>query len=256
MKKILFISIVIIVLLSIFSYHNNNDPVLIISGLAKKGFRPGALKYKINLLGIIPMGDAVLGLARVEEYNRKKVYHLTAQAESLKIFSKFFNAYAVLDSYVDIEKINPLLFRQKIAIAGRQDIVKEATYDQNNGIMSIAGVKRQILPNTQDPLSAILNLRRMDLDRLKEFEFNINTNQKNYILKGTVILQQVAVNKKIYRTALIKAAIRRRDKNPYHQSQLTMVLLREKENIPILIRVFASGMLINAKLVDIENGNN
>jgi hypothetical protein len=243
-------------LVSVFSYHNNNDPALIISGLAKKEFRPGALKYKINLFGIIPMGDAVLGLARVEEYNGKKVYHLTAQAESLKIFSEFFNAHAVLDSYVDIEKLNPLLFKQRIAIAGKQDIVKEATYDQNNGIMSIAGVKRQILTDTQDPLSAIFNLRHMDLDRIREFELNINTNQKNYILKGTVSLQQVSVNKKIYKTALIKATIRRRDKNPYHQSALTMVLLREKENIPILIRVFASGMLINAKLIDIQNGYN
>jgi len=251
MKKILFISILIIISVSIFSYHNNNDPVLIISVLSKRGeFKPGDLRYRINLLGIVPVGDAVLGLERTEEYNRKKVYHLTARAESTKILSKFFKANVILDSYVDTEKLNPLLFKQRIVIAGRQDIAKEAIYDQNAGIMSIDGVKRQILPNTQDPLSAILNLRRMDLDKIKEFEININTNQKNYILKGTVSLQQVSVNKKIYKTALIKATIKRRDKNPYHQSELTMVLLREKENIPILIRVFASGMVITANLTE------
>lgn len=257
MKKILLIAIVIIILASIYSYHNNNNQASIISKLVKKAeLKPGDLKYQVNLLGIIPMGDSVLALEELEEYNGKKVYHLTARAESAKILSKFFKANVILDSYVDTEKLNPLLFKQRIVIAGRQDIAKEAIYDQNASIMTIAGVKRQILPNTQDPLSAIFNLRRMDLDRVKEFELNINTNQKNYVLKGSVRPQQISINKKIYKTALLKATIKRRDKNPYHQSELTMVLLREKENIPILIRVFASGMLINAKLIDIENGYN
>ncbi|MDD5155742.1 MAG: DUF3108 domain-containing protein, partial [Candidatus Omnitrophica bacterium] len=144
------------------------------------------------------------------------------------------------------------LFKQRVTMAGRQETVKEVYYDQDNGIMSISGVKRQILPDTQDPLSAIFNLRRMQLDKIKEVEMNINTNQKNYILKGTVSLRQVSVGNKPCNIAVVKATIRRRDKNnPYHQSQLTMVLLPDKENIPVLIRVFASGMLINARLMDL-----
>lgn len=253
MKKILLIAVVIIILLSVYSYHNNNNPASIIAKLVKKTeLKPGDLEYKVNLLGIIPMGDSVLGLEKVEEYNRKKVYHLTARAGSAKMLSKFFNANAVLDSYVDFKSLNPLLFKQRLMITGRQNIEKEAIYDQNACIMSVAGIRREILPNTQDPLSAIFNLRRMDLDKITEFEININTNQKNYILKGSVSLQQVSVKQKIYKTALIKATIKRRDKNPYHQSQLTMVLLREKENIPILIRVFASGILITANLTEIK----
>lgn len=252
MKKIALILILLVVLLSVFSYHNNNDPLLIISGLGKDGFSGRAMKYRINLFGIIPVGNAVFEPEWVQEYNGTKVYHLTARAGSLKIFSGIFNAAAVLDSYVDIKKSSPLLFKQKIAIAGKPEKVKEAYYDQDKGIMTIAGIKRQILPATQDPLSAVFNLRHMQLDKIKELEMNINTNQKNYILKGAVSLRQLAIDKNTYDIAVVKATIRRRDKdNPYHQSRLTMVLLRDKENIPLLIRVFASGMLINARLVEI-----
>lgn len=253
MKKILLIAVAAIILVSAYSYYSNNSQTAIISGLIRKsGFRPGDLEYRVNLLGVIPVGTAVLGTGEPEEYNRKKAYHLTASAASAKILSKFFSANAGLDSYIDTETLAPMLFKQKIAISGKQNIEKEAIYDQNAHIMSLAGVKREILPDTQDPLSAIFNLRHMDLDKIKDFELNINTNQKNYILKGKVSLREIAVNKKIYRTALIEAGIRRRDKNPYHQSRLTIVLLREKENIPILIRVFASGMLITANLTDIK----
>lgn len=44
--------------------------------------------------------------------------------------------------------------------------------------MAIAGVKRQMLPNTQGPLSVISNIRRIDFDKDKELEMNININQK------------------------------------------------------------------------------
>ncbi|MDD5166711.1 MAG: hypothetical protein PHQ57_04920, partial [Candidatus Omnitrophica bacterium] len=82
MKKILLISALLIILLSVFSYHSNNDPAIIISGLEKKGLGNGALKYKINLFGIIPAGNAVFEPQTLQEYNGRKVYHLTAKAGS------------------------------------------------------------------------------------------------------------------------------------------------------------------------------
>jgi len=51
---------------------------------------------------------------------------------------------------------------------------------------------------------------------------------------------------------LLKGDISRRDKNPYHQTKISMVLVKDKENTPILINVFASGMLINVKLTSIK----
>lgn len=254
MKRVvlLFTFIGLIILLLFFA--NSGDPRSILIGLAKKGaLHPGELRYRIYLLGVLPVGEAVLKKEKTEEYEGRRIYHLSAEAKSLGFFSKLFSGAAVIDSYVDPQKLNPVLFKQKITVAGRQDINKEVIYDQENNTLLLNGVRRQIMPDTQDPLSAVLNLKQTDFNRLKEFEMNINTNQKNYILEGAVAKEStLSINQKDYKTVLVKACIQRRDKNPYHKSNITMVFLKEKENIPILIKVFASGFLINAKLVNIE----
>lgn len=252
MKRAIII-IFVIVLLGAVLWQNNNNPGIIISRLAKKGnIGTGDLKYRINLFGIIPVAEATFANEKIEEYGGKKVYHLNASAGVLKIFSKLFNGYAVLDSYVDKEKLSPVLFKQKVKGLGHENPSKEISYDLEKGTMTLSGVVRQILPNTQDPLSAVFNLKRMDLSNARNIEMNINTNQKNYILEGTVKQQVMSINNKGYKVALVEAVIRRRDKDPYHRSNVTITFLKEKENIPVLIKVFASGALMTAELVEIK----
>jgi len=80
---------------------------------------------------------------------------------------------------------------------------------------------------------------------------NINTNQKNYILKGRATPKEMLIKGKAYKTVILEASISRRDKNPYHKSSIKMVLLRGKENTPILIKVFASGVFLSAGLTEV-----
>lgn len=254
MKKILLILIGLIILLSIFVFYNNTSPKIAISYLLKKGkIQSGDFLYRISLYGIIPGGNAILAAEDIEEYAGKKVYHLNLNANPLRVYSGLFRGYAVLDCYVDIQTRNPILFKQKMVISEKEVRNKEVLYDQKNGIMTREGVKRQILPNTQDPLSLMFNLRHMDLDNIKELEMNINTNQKNYVFKGTIKHKDILIGKKVYKTAILEAKISRRDKNPYHQTNITVILLKNNEdNIPVLINVFASGFFINAKLIKIK----
>jgi hypothetical protein len=252
MKKILLIFFVIILFL-VFVWQNNNNPKFLIARLIQKGDSDkSGLKYRLNFLGIIPVGEATFNFEKIEDYKGIKVYHLSATASPLKFYSALFSGYALLDSYVDIRSLNPILFRQKIEAPGKENPNKEVFYDQEKGTMSLGGVARQILPNTQDPLSAIFNLKRMDLSNIKKIEMNINTNQKNYILNGTVKQRVISIKNKEYKFALIEAGIRRRDKDPYHKSNVTIVLLEGRENIPVFIKVFASGALLTAKLIDVK----
>lgn len=236
--------------------HINNDPKIILSHLEKKiGFlNAPQLEYRIYLLGVLPIGKAVLNPEQIEEFKRAKVYHLNATAQTLKGISVFFNASAELNSYIDVKQKRPLLFKQTIRLTGKQTIDKQVLYDQEQSIMTVSGIRRSILTDTQDPLSAMFNIRKFDFDTVRDFEMNINTNHKNYILKGTCEQEELSLHKKIYKIIFTKATIKRRDKNPYHQSSLTMVLLKEsgREHIPLLINVFAGGVLIKARLTDIK----
>jgi hypothetical protein len=250
MKKIVILVFVLAIFL-IFLVQYNNDPKNIILALRKQGgFKQEILVYRINLFGFIPVGDAVFQAAKEEELNGRKVYHLVASAKSLKIVSPFLSGTVNLDSYIDRENGNPLIFREKISIKGKNDLTREASYDQLQSVMTLKGVRRQVLPNTQDHLSAIFNLRRTDFDKVGDYDLNINTNQKNYSLKGSAQNGQITLKGRIYKTVLLKASISRRDKNPYHKSTISMLLLKDEGNLPLLIKVFASGAVINVRLVE------
>lgn len=252
MKKIFFLILIITIVSSlILSYHNSSLKLIILNLSKKTDIKPGDLQYEVNLFNILPVAKAVLA-KKTEESKGQKIYHLKAIAETSRIVSYFFTAAADIDSYIQARDNNPYLFKQKLHVKGKADITKEITYDQKNGIMSLAGVERSIPPNTQDCLSAVFNIMRMDFDKIRGFEMNINTNQKNYTLTAAAIPKDLFINRKIYKTVILNAEIRRRDKNPYHKSTITMILLKDIENTPIVIRVFASGVLLTVKLVDIR----
>ena len=252
MRKILLVLFIILLILVSLSWYRNN-PEVILKGLLQGGrIHPGQLHYRVSFFGILPVGEGVFYPEKIEKIKGEELYHLQAKAETLKIFSAFLKAEAYLDSYVDIKDLTPVSFRQQLFMTGKPDINKEVFYNQREGFMSIAGVRRQIFPPTHEPLSLMLNIRRMDFDKTKEFQMNINTNQKNYILTARAEPKDLRVGNKTYRAVIVKAQIRRRDKNPYHKTEITVVLLRDKENIPILVKVFASGALINARLLDIR----
>ncbi len=252
MKKVLIVIAAIVICLFITSYFNTN-PDSALGILTKKGAgSPGELKYRVYLLGVLPVGEAMLYSAKTEDYQGEVVYHLKAEARALKIFSKLFSGFAVLDSYIDTVNFNPRLFRQKVVVSGKPDINKEVFYDQKENVMTLLGVKRQVMPKTQDPLSLIYNFRHMDFDKVKDFDLSLNTNQKNYMIKGSVTLGEKSLGRAIYKTALVNAEIKRRDKNPYHKSRISIIFLKGKENVPLTIKVIASGFLINAKLVEFK----
>lgn len=252
MKKIL-LALLIIILFLAFVAHYNNNPRIIISNLLKKGIiNSDELKYKIYLFGVLPVAEASFIFGKIEEYGASKVYHLNASAQTLNYIHNIFKGSAILDSYVDTREFNPVFFKQQLT-KGDKKINREVFYDQKNGVMSIDNVRRQIFADTQDPLSAIFYLKkRIDFSKTKEIEMSINSNQKNYILKGIANPKDIAINKEAHKAVFLKAEISRRDKNPYHKSKVDMVLLNKGQNIPVLIKVFAGGILINAKLTDIK----
>ncbi len=252
MKKILFFLAAVAAISFIIS-NSNCMPRAVISNLLKQGeIGDGDLQYRFYLFGVIPVANATLRKPVIEQLNGNKVYYISAAAENTKLTIPVFSGTAFLESYVDIQSLNPAFFKQHVTVKGKEEIVREVYYDQKQGVMAISGVKRSVLPNTQDPLSAIFNIRRLDLGKIKDIEMNINTNQKNYILNGVVTQESLSINKKIYALAVATAEIKRRDKNPYHKSSLKIVFLKDYGNIPILINVFASGILIKAKLVRIK----
>jgi hypothetical protein len=250
MKKIIIAILVILaVTLSISAHQNNPQTILKKIDITRLENQSKQLMFKVYFLGIFPLGKAVIEDNGLVRFEGKDLYLLSARASASGFISRLYPFSARLDSYLEPKTLLPIIFQQKLKTKDKET-AKEARYDQANNIMEIAGQKRNILPQTREPLSALYELRRLDLDTVSNFELNINTNQKNYAFTGSIASVDIQTKNgpaNIYR---LKGRIFRRDKNPYHQSQVEFVLLGNQHKTPLFIKVFASGALITARLID------
>lgn len=251
-KKIFLFIILLIISAFIFNYVTSM-PSMVISNLSKKGpINSGELKYRVYALGVLPIADVSFKKAKDVDYKGRKVKLLVVEAESLKFWEKIFKGTASISSYIDKNKNCPILFEEKTYLSSKgQTVEKKVVYDQDKNVMLLKGENYKILPNTQDPISALYNVRFMDLN--KDIDININTNQKNYSLKAQIEKQDIIVNKQNYEMLIAKAKISRRDGNPYHKTNIDMFMIAtsDKDRIPVVLSVFASGFLIKVKLIQI-----
>ena len=256
-SSFIFIALMLTLVLFVFIQLNKNNPLSIIKSLGLKNRLPVEGKitvFSVSYGGILPVGEAELVNKGAYLYQGRQVYHLQAKAMVSKFISKFFDTFAQVDSYIDKDKLHSLRFIQTLIIPDKPKDEKEVLYDQSNNIMELRGVKRQILPATQDPLSAMFYIQHQPLELGKEFDININTNQKNYRLYVKVIKREeyTIENKKIG-VWVLQGDIRRRDKNPYHSSTMMLWLLDNPSNkIPILIKAMTDIGSVTARLIAVE----
>ena len=211
------------------------------------------LVFRVNFQGLIPAGIAVMENKGEELYNGRKVYHLSAKAGASDFFSRIYNAQAQVDSYMDAEKLHALKFTQALILPNKPRDEKVVLYDQENNFMELKGTKRQILANTQDPLSAIYYLRHQELHLGKEFDLNINTNQKNYQLYAKVLgKQSYFLKDKEVGIWLVEVIIRRRDKNPYHKTTMRLWLLDNPSKTLVFIKAMTNAGVVTARLSDVQ----
>lgn len=251
-KKVL-LAIFLILVIFLYVMQSQNNPGSILSKLPAECFKKGATKlyYRVYLFGVLPVGDALIEDGGIKKIDKKALYCLKAGAKSRPWVSKIYPFEVSIESYLDQETMLPVSFRQTIKTKEKEQ-TKDVSYDQKNNIMQILDVKRNILPETYEPLSAIWQLRAIDYTLHNNVELNINTNQKNYALTVAATKEQPRVKGLTMPLIRLKSKIFRRDKNPYHQSKIDTIFLDNHEKTPIYIKVFASGMLITVRLTDIR----
>lgn len=261
MKRFLLIIAICVGIVCVSVFKNNTDPGTALKYLYRNSphlqdARPlkGNRLYQVNIFGVIPVGTLNFYSPDITLPNTNQYLDLTASARSLPWVSFFFIAKANLTSTINTQTLAPRQFKQIISLGTKKNTVKEVFYDQEKGIMTIGTEKRNIPEKTQDPLSLIYNLGKLDLASRIDFEYTINTNQKNYTFLAHVKPVSISVSGTTSQGYLVKADIRRKDKNnPYHRSKVDIFFLAyQHENIPLVINVFASGFFVNLKLISFD----
>lgn len=254
----LFLLILILISITFFFQRNKNNPVSIIKDLHLQELPIQDIDstvFQVNLLGFIPVGYAKLINQGERTFKQKRVLHLSAEASAVGFISRFFDARAQAESFIEKQQLHSLKFLESTSIPDKPKEEKEVIYDQEAHIMELEGVKRSILPNTQDPLSAMYFMRKQPLKIGKEFDININTNQKNYRLFAEVVKKEEHwITGKNMAVWVLKGDIRRRDKSPRHSTTMKIWLLDNPSKTPILIKVTTGPASITARLIDIVPG--
>lgn len=201
-------------------------------------FREGEeLIFATKYMWVIPTGNANIEVKGPLTYQGRKIYHLFGKAETSPFFSRFFKASASIESYMDAEKLHSLRYKEETYIPEHEPEIKDITYDQKNLVMELDGVKRKILPNSQDPLSALFYIRAQEFEPGKTFIVNTIAKKKNYELKAEVLRKEVvktlAGELEVW---VLDSTIRRSDRSSYvHRGSFTAWLAGETK-LPILIK--------------------
>lgn len=179
---------------------------------------PETLKYKVKYFGLIPFGKALLNT----DEDRAELMFLPSKpvwwVSKLKAkFSMQKNKY--LTTYMeDIEN--------QIGSPDHKTLV----YDHKNNILEYTrgefkGLRKKIPQEVLDPFSFLSNLRKMSFEKGKEYQFLLNTNQSNYVLKCFVEKEEVIQSKKTWK---IHSTLQREDKL-HKKPKLTMDFWMTKE---------------------------
>jgi len=211
-----------------------------------------AVNFEIKLFGFLPIGDAIVEEKGLTLFNDKKVYRIALIAKSKKIFSRLIQAELRIDSYVDSESFLPVHYKEILRVSGKDERAKEITYNQHRNTMIAEGKKVKILPNTLDPLSAFNYVRQIDFNNVKYFDLNINSNQKNYIFRGEVDEIRYNIKDREVRVWRLTGYIKRRDKDPYHASRVSVWFLDNKSKTPLFVKIFFPRIFCSARVSNIK----
>ena len=253
LKTSFLVLLAVIVIFSIIEVAKDS-PTSILKGIIKKGSLEGdSVKFAAKFLGVVTAGEAIIENTGLERFKGKSAYHLVVRGQSANWIAPFFKAEAVCDSYTDKNKLHALQFKMHVVLSGHPTEDKIVSYDQKNLIMDTGEEQRQILPNTHDPLSLMFYLRNQEFSLGKEFDLNINTNQKNYQFKTKVIDKKTyQIGDKKIDVWIVKADVNRRGKSKRNKSSVTMWLLDNDSKTPILFKVMTPICPIVIRLIEVK----
>lgn len=204
------------------------------------------LVFLVKYFGIIPIGKAKIRVDGSTRYTGRDVYKLVAEAETTGFISNFYKARAVIESYMDKDKLYSLRYIENLILPEKDIETKEIIYDQENLIMRRGNFKRKILPHTQDPLSAIFYLRFQDFNIGKSIVMNTITKQENYEFRTSVIGKQDDI-------WLLKSKVQRQDRSSYyHGVEFYLFISDDSRRLPLLIKSFTKIGLVTARLSEIR----
>ena len=154
--------------------------------VAPAAYGPGELmEFSIDY-GKINAGGGTLECLGVTTYRGRRVYHIESKAHSNRFFTAFYKVRDKVVSYIDVETLCSLYFHKRLREGDYKKTV-EISFDHDGNVARYAdGRSFEILPGTQDVLSAFYYVRNLDLAPGKVYSVPAHSSRRTYDLRVIV----------------------------------------------------------------------
>jgi len=152
---------------------------------ARKDIRVGErFEYSVYWMGI-HIGEGILEVKELVDFNGREAYHIVATARSNDFLSAFYKVEDVIHSYVDKEKLCSLKF-EKHQREGRYKADEVVVYDQENhkgyyeSLLNKSKKEFEIPEKVQDIVSSFYYFRTLDCKPESRLTLDVNADEKNW----------------------------------------------------------------------------
>lgn len=145
-----------------------------------QAFKEGEVLEYIIKWGALKVGKATMSLSKnLHEIDGRKAYHLKIETRSLPFFDTFYKVRDKNESWIDVESICSLRYREKIQ-EGKHRRKREVKFDHVSGefICMPENSRGKISPFVNDVISAIYYLRTQTLEVGKMIKFDVYEDKK------------------------------------------------------------------------------
>lgn len=202
--------------------------------------------------GPIRAGEATMSIQGIEVVDGDSCYHIVTTAKSNDFFSTFFHVRDRVESYMDTALLLPRRF-EKHLLEGKYSNNTVVEMDQRNHLAIYEdGRIVEMLPGSQDVLSAFYVVRTRRLHPGEEFDMESHVDRKNYPIRVKVWRRErVKVPYGEFDCLVVEPQMRSLGLFK-HKGRLTIWLTDDCYRIPIQVKSELPIGAISVVLVDVQ----
>ena len=222
--------------------------------VAPAAYGPGELmEFSIDY-GKINAGGGTLECLGVTTYRGRRVYHIESKAHSNRFFTAFYKVRDKVVSYIDVETLCSLYFHKRLREGDYKKTV-EISFDHDGNVARYAdGRSFEILPGTQDVLSAFYYVRNLDLAPGKVYSVPAHSSRRTYDLRVIVHgRERVEVAAGAWDCFVVEPVIEGEGLFK-HEGRITLYISDDEQRIPVLIRTKVPVGSIDVRLTGYRPG--
>jgi hypothetical protein len=202
------------------------------------------LQFRIRW-GFLRVGEAVMEVSNIENYNNRKAYHIVVTAKSYPFFDSFYKVRNRDETWIDTESMCSLKCQKHQREGGYKKsgftvfdhVNRKFFFSETDDSGNIKTKEGEIPSFVQDSLSALYRIRTYDLEVGKEYYLDTFSHDKTYPLKICVYRKEkIKVPAGVFKCYLVEPFLAEDAGLFKAKGRLWIWLTADERKMPVLMK--------------------